>query len=101
MTATSNIPLKVPFKEKDEAKSLGARWNPEGKHWYVPIGIDATPFEKWLDGALPQAPVVTAPKSASTSMPTNTNYTSHTLPANADMDDINAMLRDAYEVNDD
>jgi hypothetical protein len=92
MTATNNIPLKVPFKEKDEAKSHGARWNPDGKHWYVPVGVDAAPFKKWLDGApaktsQPKATVQTKPAGA--------------LPANTDMDDVNAMLRDAYEVNDD
>jgi len=26
--------LKVPFERKDEAKSLGARWNPGEKKWY-------------------------------------------------------------------
>ena len=100
MTATSNIPLKVPFKEKDEAKSLGARWNPDGKHWYVPEGVDATPFGKWLDGAPPQM-LTPAMAPAKTISATNTNQVNSTLPASTDMDDINAMLRDAYEVNDD
>ncbi len=97
MTATSNIALKVPFKEKDEAKSLGARWNPDGKHWYVPEGVDAAPFEKWMDGAVPTI-------TTKTSTPKPSNHTSQakaTFPANVDMDDINAMLRDAYEINDD
>ncbi len=99
MTATSNIALKVPFKEKDEAKSLGARWNPEGKHWYVPEGVDAAPFEKWIDGA---AQTITAKPSASAA-PKPTNNASQTkvsAHANVDMDDINAMLRDAYEIDD-
>lgn len=100
MTATSNIALKVPFKEKDEAKSLGARWNPEGKHWYVPEGVDAAPFEKWMDGA---APIMTTKVATATASKQNhhTIQTETTLPANADLDDINAMLRDAYEINDD
>ncbi len=98
MIATSNIALKVPFKEKDEAKSLGARWNPEGKHWYVPEGIDAAPFEKWMDG---DAPTMPAKASVSTAPIQHANQTKTTLPASADLDDINAMLRDAYEVNDD
>ncbi len=97
MTATSNIPLKVPFKEKDEAKSFGARWNPDGKHWYVPIGVDTAPFEKWLGGApleMVQPQIVAQAKPV-------TNKAADTLPANADMDDINAMLRDAYEIGED
>lgn len=27
--------LNVPYREKDEAKSLGACWNPAAKKWYV------------------------------------------------------------------
>lgn len=38
--------LQVAFREKDEVKRLGARWN--GTHWYVPTGRDLTPFARWL-----------------------------------------------------
>ena len=27
--------IDVPYTEKDEAKSLGAKWNPNFKKWYV------------------------------------------------------------------
>lgn len=49
------ILLEVPFSEKDSAKSLGARWNPQEKKWYVPESLedDLTPFEKWLPGTQP------------------------------------------------
>ena len=101
MSATSNIPLKVPFKEKDEAKSHGARWNPDGKHWYIPIGVDEAPFEKWLDGApIEMVQPQTAQPQVGSQTPSQTKPGS-TLPANADMDDINAMLRDAFEVSED
>lgn len=94
MIVTTNTPLNVPFKEKDEAKSHGARWNPAAKHWYIPEGVDDEPFAKWRDGA-PEpaktpAPATQARPSASSSMSTD-----------ADIDDINAMLRDAYEDSDD
>jgi hypothetical protein len=46
MISTTNINLKVPFNEKDQAKSLGARWNAEAKLWYVPQGVDVAPFKK-------------------------------------------------------
>jgi hypothetical protein len=39
--------LIVPFDEKEEAKSLGARWDQEKKKWYVPVGKDIGPFRKW------------------------------------------------------
>ena len=70
------------------------RWNPDGKHWYVPEGIDAALFEKWLGGAVTQT---TVSKKA---IPTTVNEKPSKLPASKDMDDINAMLRDAYEVSD-
>ena len=42
--------LVVPFAEKEQAKSLGARWNPVEKKWYVPDDLlhDLSPFAKWL-----------------------------------------------------
>uniref|UniRef100_UPI003F5D4FF8 zincin-like metallopeptidase domain-containing protein n=1 Tax=Xanthomonas oryzae TaxID=347 RepID=UPI003F5D4FF8 len=44
--------INVPFKEKDEAKSLGARWDRKEQSWYVPagVGIDTARFEKWAQG---------------------------------------------------
>lgn len=40
--------LDVPFKEKDEAKSLGAWWDPEMRKWFVPKGRDPMPFRRWF-----------------------------------------------------
>ncbi len=39
--------LNVPFAQKDEAKALGAKWDPANKKWYVPGGLDAALFTKW------------------------------------------------------
>jgi len=30
--------LNVPYRDKDRAKSLGAKWNPKRRLWYVPAG---------------------------------------------------------------
>jgi hypothetical protein len=43
--------LNVPYAEKDEARALGARWNPVRKRWYVPPGVAVEPFEKWRKDA--------------------------------------------------
>lgn len=43
--------INVPFKEKNEAKQLGARWDRQKQSWYVPPGVDAAPFAKWAQGA--------------------------------------------------
>lgn len=40
--------LRVPFAEKDAAKSLGARWDAVKRLWYVPSGIDVQLFQRWL-----------------------------------------------------
>jgi len=40
--------LKVPYSEKDEAKKLGARWNPEKKSWYVENVNNLLLFKRWL-----------------------------------------------------
>jgi hypothetical protein len=39
--------LNVSFNDKDEAKTLGARWCPLSKTWYC-IG-DTSKFSKWLN----------------------------------------------------
>ena len=40
--------LNVPYEEKEEAKALGARWNPEYKKWSVFLGKDYYKFDKWI-----------------------------------------------------
>ena len=42
------IYLECPFNEKDECKSLGGKWDPEKKKWYIPDGIDSSKFAKWI-----------------------------------------------------
>lgn len=40
--------LNVPYKEKDDARALGARWSPDRKKWYAPRKKDYPKFFKWL-----------------------------------------------------
>ncbi|MDD2743994.1 MAG: exodeoxyribonuclease VII large subunit [Rhodocyclaceae bacterium] len=44
--------LDVQFKDKDQAKALGARWDAAAKKWYVPDGMELAPFNVWLPVAL-------------------------------------------------
>jgi exodeoxyribonuclease VII large subunit len=44
--------LKVPFQQKDAAKSLGAKWDATVSSWYVPEGVDTSAFSTWLSGSL-------------------------------------------------
>jgi hypothetical protein len=41
--------LNVPFAAKDQAKALGAQWQPDQKRWVVPAGLDLAPFQPWLE----------------------------------------------------
>jgi len=90
MTAT-NIALKVPFNEKDQAKALGAKWNAESKHWYVPQGVNAEPFAKWFATGAPAAPV-------NTQAPASKQAPAANQSLDDDIDAINARLREAFEV---
>jgi exodeoxyribonuclease VII large subunit len=40
--------LTTSFQEKEQVKSLGAKWDVTAKKWYVPEGIDLAPFKNWL-----------------------------------------------------
>ena len=91
MIAETNISLKVPFNEKDQAKALGARWNAESKQWYVPQGVDSAPFEKWFTDSATAIPI------KATAKPATQAAADHSAD---DMDTINAKLRDAYELRD-
>ena len=55
--------LKVPFQQKDAAKSLGAKWDATVSSWYVPEGVDTSVFANWLSGTL--AAVTSVPASNS------------------------------------
>jgi 5-methylcytosine-specific restriction endonuclease McrA len=46
--AMKKIYLNVPYSEKEDAKNLGARWEPSVKKWYVSSEIDLTPFRRWF-----------------------------------------------------
>jgi hypothetical protein len=42
------VNLNVPFAEKDQAKQLGARWDPARKTWYIKDVEDLTQFMRWI-----------------------------------------------------
>ena len=46
--STMRTYLQVPYREKDQAKALGAWWDPDRRSWYVPEGREVAPFARWL-----------------------------------------------------
>jgi hypothetical protein len=53
------IDLRVPYRDKDEAKRLGARWDSATRVWFVPEELDPARFQRWLPADSP--PNVRAP----------------------------------------
>ena len=47
--------LQVAYKEKDEAKRLGAKWDMARRAWYVENKEDLSPFLKWMPQHLTRA----------------------------------------------
>ena len=45
--------LAVPYKEKEQAKKLGAKWDKDNKRWYAPEGTDLTPLASWMPEKAP------------------------------------------------
>lgn len=43
-----SIKLNVGFAEKEYVKALGAKWNAMDSHWYIPDGVNADQFLRWI-----------------------------------------------------
>lgn len=87
------VDLKVPFDEKEQAKLVGARWDPARKVWYVVNADDLHPFIRWMPGVSYQIfapgqctgkPPMAAPRRSkpqrSPSLPAKTERTAFSLP---------------------
>lgn len=58
LPTTERIYLNNDFADNPEVKRLGGRFDPGTKLWYVPPGVDPTPFKRWfvLEPEAPPAP---------------------------------------------
>ena len=43
--------INVPFREKDEAKGVGAIWDRGQRSWYIPSGVNLSLFSKWTQAS--------------------------------------------------
>ena len=48
MMSEERIDLNVPYTERDDAKSLGAKWDKNEKVWFLPPNLDSSVMTKWL-----------------------------------------------------
>lgn len=49
--------LSVPYKDKNEARKLGAKWDNGKRLWFAPAGCDLNAFRQWI----PKRQEITAP----------------------------------------
>ncbi|WP_226817266.1 DUF5710 domain-containing protein [Advenella sp. FME57] len=67
--SNTNVRLNVPYREKNTAKNLGARWDPINRTWYVPSGKDLSLFAKWLPKSPARAASKPSPNPAPRTVP--------------------------------
>lgn len=60
MIAEQAVYLDCPYRDKDDAKRLGARFDGLRKQWFVPAGRELTPFSRWLPAEFDTASATTA-----------------------------------------
>ena len=46
--------LHVPFEEKDQARTAGAKWDVKAKLWYAPEGADLAKLHTWRTAKTPE-----------------------------------------------
>eukprot|EP01031_Cornospumella_fuschlensis_P036634 gene36634-44438_t len=46
-TSEGKVYLIIPFEDKDVAKQMGARWDPEAKLWYAMADDDTGLLQRW------------------------------------------------------
>ena len=46
--AEDKLYINCSYKDKDEAKLLGAKWDADKRKWYIPFGLDRSKFKKWM-----------------------------------------------------
>lgn len=67
--AKERTALNVPYREKEAAKALGAKWDKDAKGWYAPEGTDLKPLAKWLPKEREQGQSVPAPAAEGQALP--------------------------------
>jgi putative DNA primase/helicase len=53
--AVARTYITVPFREKEQAKGHGAKWDRQQSSWYIPPGVPKEPFAKWMAAPTAQA----------------------------------------------
>ena len=74
--------LDVPYRQKNEAKKLGARWDQQARRWYAPDGI-TEPLSRWAPGQPPAKSPFESPSESTASEPANPSGNAGSVPRQA------------------
>jgi phage/plasmid primase-like uncharacterized protein len=55
--------LAVPYRQKNQAKAAGAKWDPKAKLWYAPEGADLDKLKTWLPDKAPEPAHTLSPQA--------------------------------------
>ncbi len=61
-TAAEAVYLKVPYREKNQVKALGAKWDAKAKLWMAPAGTDLNKLRQWMPVLEPMPAQAVAPE---------------------------------------
>lgn len=65
--------LTTSYKDREQVKALGARWDPDQKKWYVPDGKDLAVFAQWMPAPSRSTVLDTRPAALPTTAPSGTD----------------------------
>lgn len=63
LPATEVTFLQVPYREKNQAKAAGAKWDRDVKLWKAPVGADLSKLAKWLPEKEPSPAPTVSPEA--------------------------------------
>lgn len=85
--------LTVAYAEKDQAKALGARWDAMARRWFVPEGLNADAFTRWLPASLVMPVAETAAFTFNESPVVSTESTAQGMRLSELMNQANRALQ--------
>lgn len=88
--------LNVPYKQREAARDLGARWDADAKKWYVPAGKDTAPFAEWLPDEVLKATSFTSQAPAAAPAKPAADEPTKGIPLSELLRTIGAAVRQAF-----
>lgn len=88
--------LDVPYRSKDAAKALGARFDGDIKRWYVDDGIELAAFEAWLPAELVLTPASSTSVTGTASSRSDVASVRRGVPLSRLLSSVTAAVAEAF-----